>query len=209
MRGMKSKKYYAYFLLGKINLPLRRQGICDSWEECKRIVSGREARYQSFKTKQEAEEWLRAGALYETRLEVKMEPGIYFDAGTGRGKGVEVSVTDENGKDLLQGILAKKFINKFGKHLVRGKATNNYGELLACKFALQISGRVGIKRVFGDSKLIIDFWSKGYFKKDKLSKKTVSLILEVVKLRRQFEKEGGGITRVSGNDNPADLGFHK
>ena len=37
-----------------------------------------------------------------------LEPGIYFDAGTGRGAGVEISVTDEQGKNLLHKALAQK-----------------------------------------------------------------------------------------------------
>ena len=204
---MPSKKFYAYFLLG---LPGQggEQGICENWAECEKKVKGvRDARFQSFKIKEEAEKWLAAGAEYKKRISAELKPGIYFDAGTGRGKGVEISVTDENGKDLLDKILPKKKLNKYHKHLVSG-VTNNYGELLACNYALQLALKSKIKRVFGDSKLVVDFWSRGFFKKDKLNKKTIDLIGEVSVSRRRFEKSGGEILRVSGDDNPADLGFH-
>lgn len=199
---MKSKKHYAYFLSGK------ERGVCDSWEKCRKIVFGKNARFRSFDTREEAEKWLVAGAEYEKRIPAEIKPGIYFDAGTGRGQGVEISITDENGNDLLYGVLAKKFINRFGKHLIRGKVTNNYGELLACKYALRLALKDKAGKIFGDSKLVIDYWSKGFVKKNNLSIKTIALVKEVVRLRKKFEKIGGEIIYISGGDNPADLGFH-
>jgi ribonuclease HI len=139
-----------------------------------------------------------------------LETGIYFDAGTGRGNGVEISVTDERGTDLLGYVLAKKLINRHGKHKVRGRAvTNNYGELLACKYALQLALKRGAKKIFGDSRLVVDFWSLGIVKRKELPERTVRLADEVVKLRREFEVNGGVVIHISGDDNPADLGFHR
>ena len=116
---MAAKKYYAY------RLASGKEGICDNWKDCEKIVSGRDARFRGFPSLSEAQNWLNAGAKYESRsgasfkLKVKkeLESGIYFDAGTGRGKGVEISVTDEQGKDLLHKVLIKKKINRHGKHL--------------------------------------------------------------------------------------------
>jgi hypothetical protein len=65
-----------------------------------------------------------------------------------------------------------------------------------------------IKNIFGDSKLILDYWSKGFIKKD-MAEETISLANEVKKLRYVFEKEGGEIEHISGGSNPADLGFHR
>jgi len=65
------------------------------------------------------------------------------------------------------------------------------------------------QKIFGDSKLIIDYWSKGYIKNDNNDSETIALVREVGKLRRQFEDRGGRIIRISGGANPADLGFHK
>jgi ribonuclease HI len=199
-----TKKYYAYFFSEN------KKGICESWVECEKIVKGKDARYRSFKTRGEAERWLDAGAEYEKRLPAQLETGIYFDAGTGRGNGVEISVTDERGTDLLGYVLAKKLINRHGKHKVRGRAvTNNYGELLACKYALQLALKRGAKKIFGDSRLVVDFWSLGIVKRKELPERTVRLADEVVKLRREFEMNDGAVIHISGDDNPADLGFHK
>src|SRR3989344_4910466 len=94
-RGKNMKqKIYAY------SVPRTgKQGIAESWKECEKIVKGEEnARFKGFKSRSDAEEWLRLGADYSVKK--KMPSGIYFDAGTGRGQGVEVSVTDEEGSDL-------------------------------------------------------------------------------------------------------------
>lgn len=198
---MTKKKYYAYSINGK-------NGITDSWPQCQKIVSGMvDAKYKGFETKDEAERWLNAGADYKVK-HMASEKGIYFDAGTGAGKGVEISVTDENGSTLLNKILKKKDINHRGKHLIIKDVTNNFGELLACKYALEIALKENIKMIFGDSKLILDYWSKGYIKKT-LNKETIDLSNEVKKLRYEFENKNGKIEHVSGGSNPADLGFHK
>lgn len=224
---MKSKKYYAY------RLASGAEGICDNWKDCEKIVSGKEARYRGFKTSAEAEEWLKLGAKYESKVKgsrfnrgfstmseqkskVDLIPGFYFDAGTGRGNGVEISVTDENGKNLLHKIMPKSKINKFGKHRLGKDFTNNYGELLACYHAIKLAMLDRFKkacpersrRVFGDSKLVIDYWSRGFIKRKELPVATVKLADKTAKLRKEFELVGGEILRISGDDNPADLGFH-
>lgn len=198
---MTKKKYYAY----SIN---EKNGITDSWPQCQKIVSGMvNAKYKGFETKDEAERWLNAGADYSLK-HTASEKGIYFDAGTGAGKGVEISVTDENGNNLLHKALGKKDIDQRGKHLITKKVTNNFGELLACKCALEIAIKENINKIFGDSKLILDYWSKGYIKKE-MPEETIDLANEVKKLRYAFEKKGGKLEHISGGSNPADLGFHK
>lgn len=202
-RPLKVGRVYAYIV------PRRKlKGIAESWNECEPIVSGQfGARYRGFKTLEEAEEWLRLGARYEIKSVKKLEKGIYFDAGTGRGSGVEISVTDERGKNLLHKALPKAGLNRFFKHEVGGEATNNYGELLACKYAIEIAMKEGVKKVFGDSSLIVDFWTKWRVKKN-VQEETFELAREVAGLRKKFEDTGGEVLRVSGDDNPADLGFH-
>jgi ribonuclease HI len=142
----------------------------------------------------------------------KIESGIYFDAGTGRGEGVEVSVTDENGKNLLHKVVAKSKLNAFGKYNVahhRGEATNNYGELLGLRYALEVAKKEKVKKIFGDSRLVIDHWSRWHIKRKELPAATVALADEVAKLRAAFEADGGTVSRISGGHNPADLGFHR
>lgn len=208
----KSKHYYAYLLRSG------ESDVVDNWKDCEKKVSGvYGARYKGFVSKSEAEAWLAAGAKYQisgkkrvvSSKKEDLQKGVYFDAGTGRGKGVEVSVTDEMGHDLLHKVLSSKDINKFGKHTVDKKVTNNYGELMACLYAMQIAMKSGIKKVFGDSKLVIDYWSKGFIKRDKVAEETVELAMAVAGLREEFEESGGAVARISGDHNPADLGFHK
>lgn len=206
----KKKKYYAYFVPGL--KPVR--GVTDSWAVCEKFASGKTgARFKAFENKASAEAWLSGGAMYETRAErprPKLGHGVYFDAGTGRGAGVEVSVTDEKGRNLLHKAIAPGELNKFGKHLLGdAAATNNYGELLALKYALQVARKEKIKNVFGDSKLVIEFWSQWRIKRKALPKETVALANEVSKLREAFEAAGGSVERVAGDYNPADLGFHR
>ncbi len=200
-----SKKYYVYVVPRE-----KKQGITDDWKECEKIVSGKpDARYRAFRTKDEAKAWLALGARYEVKRVKKLEAGIYFDAGTGRGDGVEVNVTDVSGKSLLHRAIAKKKLSRHGTHLPGNSATNNYGELLGLSYALKIAKKEGAKKIFGDSKLVIDFWSKWRIKRNDVPSETARLAAEVAKARTEFERRGGSVRHISGADNPADLGFHR
>lgn len=203
---MAKSKLYAF------RLPNGEQGIVTTWAACDKKVNGvAGARYRSFSDRPTATTWLSQGASYESKPKVprsKLKPGIYFDAGTGRGHGVEVSVTDERGRDLLFLILPANKINRYGKHRLPGGITNNYGELLGCLYALQIATRTGARAIFGDSKLVLDYWSQGAIRAKDLPPKTVQLAGEVATARRSFEADGGELKHISGAHNPADLGFH-
>jgi ribonuclease HI len=201
------KSHYAYRLADG------KQGITESWAACEKLVSGKmNARYRGFASREEAADWLGKGARYESRptlaLKTRLSSGVYFDAGTGRGDGVEASVTDERGRDLLHLVLPKRQVNRFGKQNISGNVTNNYGELLALSYALKIAEKLHTKKVFGDSNLVIKFWSRGVMKQKTLPPKTVQLIREVTKMRKDFEAVGGTVAYVPGSVNPADLGFH-
>ena len=203
--AVKGKKYYAYVVPRD-----KKRGVTDDWKTCERIVSGKEdARYKGFRTKDEAEAWLALGARYEVKRVKKLESGIYFDAGTGRGNGVEVNVTDESGKGLLHKVIAKKGLTRYATHLAGNSATNNYGELLGLSYALKIGKKEGVKKIFGDSKLVIDFWSKWRIKRNDVPPETAVLAAKVAKARAEFERRGGSVRHISGADNPADLGFHR
>jgi len=198
---MAKRKYYAYLVNGK-------KGIVDNWPECQEIVAGANgAKYKGFESEEAAEAWLNAGADYKIK-NIAVADGVYFDSGTGAGNGTEINVTDKNGKSLLHKIIAAEKINEKGHHWADEGTTNNFGELLACKYALQIAIKENIKKVFGDSKLVIEYWSKGHIKYE-VGEETVNLAQEVKILRQKFETLGGEIIRISGGGNPADLGFHK
>ena len=66
-----------------------------------------------------------------------------------------------------------------------------------------------IKKIFGDSKLVIEYWSQWRMKRKELPEETVALAAEVAKARKKFEESGGTVERISGDHNPADLGFHR
>ena len=198
---MAKKKFYAYKAGDE-------KGVADNWNECAGIVGGQSgAKYKSFESESEARRWLDAGADYAIK-HIALEPGIYFDAGTGGGNGVEISVTDSRGYGLLHRVLPEDELSARGHYLLERGRTNNFGELLACKYALQIALETGMEKIFGDSKLVLDFWSKGHIKKE-MDGETIALANEVAKLRKKFERQGGCLERISGGANPADLGFHK
>ena len=209
MNRMPKKKYYAYIIPHE-----GKSGITREWQECERIVSGKSsARFKTFRTEEDARRWLADGGEYRSRAELRMSlpPGIYFDAGTGRGLGyVEINVTDEKGGSLLDSVVPAIKISRYDTHVITRKgATNNYGELLACKYALEIALGRRISKVYGDSALVINHWSKGIMKEKKLPLSTRTLVKTVGRLRSQFEENGGSVIRISGDINPADLGFHR
>lgn len=218
---MSKKKFYAYYLLNE-----SEKGIVENWSECQKIVKGKSSRYKSFSSLYEAKEWLENGAEYEKNksskknkkkskdefLELIMKldkEAIYFDAGTGRGQGVEVRITDYDGSSLLNKIINESKINEFGNYFLSKDRTNNFGELVGMYAALQYAQKYSVKKICGDSKLVIDYWSNGYYNEKNLDKDTIELINKVKKLREEYEKDGGVIELVSGDFNPADLGFHK
>ena len=195
--------FYAYILSDK-------KGIVEDWESCKALVNGVSgAKFKKFKTLVEANAFINNG-------EIELENAIYFDAGTGRGRGVEVRVTDknknslipilrENRKDIIDFFLKKGWnINEFSNIELGNNYTNNFGELLGCYVALIIANIKGENKIFGDSNLVIAYWSKGICNIE--DKETLKLIEVVSKLRNNFN---GKIEHISGDINPADLGFHK
>ncbi len=198
---MARQKFYAYFIPKN-----EESGVTINWAECERKVKGVPgARYRSFNNREDAEAWIRSGADY---AKVKdYPPGVYFDAGTGRGYGVEVSVVNEKKENLLPLVLRRSKLNAFGKELLPQGVSNNYGELRALFYALKIAGKLGIKNIYGDSALVLNFWSKGIIRHERAAE-TIRLAKKVAALRRNFEENGGTLELISGAMNPADLGFH-
>ena len=208
----KNKKFYAYFIIDT-----SENGILENWSDCQKKVSGKKARYKSFKTFLEAEKWLNSGANYEKKEKTDLieqyseldRDAIYFDAGTGCGNGVEVRLTDFNGNSLLYKIMNEKNINEFGNYYVADTRTNNFGELVGIYTAFVYAKKYDTKVICGDSSLIIEYWSKGRYNSSNLENDTMELIKKVTLMRHEFEKKGGTIKKISGDVNPADLGFHK
>lgn len=190
-KEMKKKKMSFY----ACSLPDGRTGIAQSWDECLILINNvKGAKYKKFVNYDQAKFWLDNGADYKAKF-FHDKDGVYFDSGTGGDGKVKVRVTDKNGEDLVKDIF------------VKDNATNNFGELIACKYALKYALETGIKKVFGDSRLVIKFWSRG--RANILNSDTLVLIEEVKALREEFERNGGEIELISGDVNPADLGFHR
>ena len=208
----RNQKFYAYFIINT-----NENGILENWAKCQKKVSGKKARYKSFKSLLEAQEWLNSGANYEkkekkdlTKLYSELEQeAIYFDAGTGRGNGVEVRLTDFDGNSLLYKIMNEKNINEFGNYYVADTRTNNFGELVGIYTAFVYAKKYGTKIICGDSSLVIEYWTKGRYNSSNLESDTVELIKKTALMRNEFEKRGGTVKKISGDVNPADLGFHK
>ncbi len=199
--------FYAYYIEKD-----DEKGILESWDLCSQKIKGKKARYKKFKTQSEAKTWLDMGANYEKKVidkSVLIKDAIYFDAGTGRGIGVEVRLTDIDGNSLLDKIMPKDMVNEFGNYLVASNRTNNFGELTGIFIALKYAKKYGIDKICGDSDLIIKYWSKGHCNKDNLDDDTVELINKVKVMYAEYEKNGGKLYKVSGDINPSDLGFHK
>lgn len=208
-----SQKKYGYFLIDE-----KKSGIVDSWDECQEVTKGKKSRYKSFKTLSECKLWIESGCQYESKENKKQKivkirnnlaDGIYFDAGTGRGVGVEVRVTDKYGNSLINEDYHSFPINKHGNIFLGKNRTNNFGELLGLSMALDLALKSKVKNIFGDSNLVIQYWSNGHFNKASINDDTIKLIDYVVKRRKKYETCGGKVTHISGDINPADLGFHK
>lgn len=202
----KVNKIYACYYVDE-----NRGEIFYSWEKCQKKVKEKKSRYKSFKTYEEGAEWINKGGRYTNKNEVKknLPEGIYFDAGTGRGIGVEVRVTDKYGNSILSEVLSEEKINKFGNYHLSNGETNNLGELIGIYFALQIAMKKKVFNIYGDSFLVINYWSKGFIKRENVNEKTYDISMRVRKKREIFENLGGKIEHISGDFNPADLGFHK
>lgn len=201
-----------------VNLDTGEFGTTESWAECENKVKGKKGfRYKSFKNEIGAEEWLLAGAEYETKglnaknenkttIEIN-EEAIYFDAGTGGVKeGCEVRITNSKKESLLKEVVKDELINEKGNIHLKEK-TNNFGELLGFYFATTLALMKGIKLVCGDSKIVIDYWTEGNYSKG-LPEETINLIKDCVELKRKFLENGGNVMWISGNSNYADLGYH-
>lgn len=88
--------FYTYILSNK-------KGIVEDWESCKALVNGVSgAKFKKFKTLAEANAFINNDeSVFINNGSTELEEAIYFDSGTGRGRGVEVRVTDKNKNSLI------------------------------------------------------------------------------------------------------------
>ena len=195
--------FYAYYLV-----ETKETGIVDSWDKCSSIVNNKNAKFKKFKTEKLAQEWIDSGFKSDDNKNL-IKNAIYFDAGTGRGIGVEVRVTDVNKNSILNKVMPNNLINEWGNYLVRSDRTNNFGELTGAYSALKYALKYDVKDICGDSKLVIDYWLNLRYNPENINNDTIDLIHKTNKLYELFKSNGGRIHKISGDINPADLGFHK
>ena len=141
--------------------------------------------------------------------DLKAENGVvYFDSGASlqSGRATQCRVANEAKESLLPLVLGAGDLDEDGNLTLAGR-TNNYGELRALSLALEVARGLGAKEIRGDSELVIDYWSKGICKSKDAD--TLELSKEVTAARSAFEAGGGTVKWISGDLNPADLGYHK
>jgi DNA polymerase elongation subunit (family B)/ribonuclease HI len=137
------------------------------------------------------------------------------------------TVVDDRGRDLLmpaENAYAYEGMDSNIENLPMGttriivanfndvtKQNNNGAELLALVAALRIAlEQRNIKIINSDSALIVDYWSKNMVNKEtrnKMDPEKLIMIEECARLREIWEKTGGRIVKISGDDNLADPGF--
>lgn len=209
--GASKKKVYAFLVDGQ-------SGVTRSWAECEAHVMGRSARFKGFETEDAARAWLARGAPYDHKAAKKHDAqgalphdAVYFDSGTGRGQGTEIAVTGAEGAPVLHLVLPARALTPRGTHFLPAGSTNNRGELTACLCALKAARKLGVKKVCGDSALVLDYWSKGHVTAEKRAQDfdLYKLAQQTAAERRAFEKDGGRLIKIPGALNPADLGFHR
>lgn len=89
---------------------------------------------------------------------------------------------------------------------------NNGAELLALVVGLRIALHTACKCILSDSQLLVQYWSLDKVSpntKKKMDPLKYRYIKECYELRKKFEISGGKILKISGDDNIADLGYHK
>lgn len=134
------------------------------------------------------------------------------------------SVTNDLGEDQLKPeehpdlLIVNKKCPVGSRNVIIAKATdvqsqqNNYAELLAMVAGIRIGLEKGVKTIYSDSQLIVTYWSLGnvnpktWKAMDPKKQKYITLCSS---LRKAFESKGGKIVKISGDDNLADLGYHK
>jgi len=207
----------------------REIGIYLTWDECKSQVDGfKGALYKSFTSKQDALNYL--DQLNDIELIPDSTPkGIFCDGGCNSltqmyNNSAFGSIVDYLGRDLiltyidlfsdmeiilvnLPAGLRSVIVAKFNDCKTQ---QNNGAELLALIGAYRIAIRNShqINEIYCDSDLLVKYWSKKIKYNPDMDPRKVAYINELIKLRECAEKLGIRLTKISGDINRADLGFH-
>lgn len=167
----------------------------------------------------------------------KISKILHVDGGHGKYSGDEGwgRVTDDKGRDILvqfedidgikpyDGIKYRDVILPIGKSRILvskfsdvTSQQNNGAEMLALITGLNIACILNkkypgiITKICSDSDLMVKYWSINLKneKRRTMDPNKVKFIDVMISLRKQFEKLGGTIEKISGDDNSSDLGYH-
>ena len=218
----KMSKYYAV-KTGRIN------GIYTSWADCQKNVIGfKGAMFKSFSNIKDAEDYINEDiSQIENFTESLLTRKIYVDAGHNKETGDSswASIVNSNGDCLIREY--KSLFSEFELRdvIIKDKPRtiiiikigdliqqNNNGELIALISGLKLALNIGyINEIYSDSDLMVKYWSKklGNEQRLKFEPLKVQYIDELISLRKQFEAIGGNITKISGDFNLADIGYHR
>jgi len=155
---------------------------------------------------------------------------IYVDGGQNglSGKDAWARVVDNLGNDLLdkyRNLLSDMTLKDVNLPVAKctvivanftdvKKNQNNGAELLALIAGLRIAQHMpSVTKVATDSETVWKWWSVGHIgekSKGHMDAKKMGYIQECATLRKAFEQQKGKfVVQIPGNNNPADLGFHK
>lgn len=210
----------------------RTPGIYNTWSECQQQVNGYSgAIYKSFTSLDECNIYLGLGEIKPSDTSRDVDTifcdGCFNSVSSPDSWG---SVVDCQGVDLIEPnrhLLCDMKLET--KILPVGKRTviicnftdcrsqqNNGAELLSAVAGLRICmNSEKYKMLCTDSMLILNYWSK-YLKachtgeNSKMDKIKMAYILELISLRQNFElNRAGKLKFIPGDNNLADLGYHK
>lgn len=210
----------------------RIPGLYYKWDDCKlQILGFPNSVYRKFDNITDANNFINDLEI-KPQLNFNRERVIYVDGGHNRitGKNAFGSVVDGFGNDMLnyyRDLL--KDMELITVNLPKGIRTvivarfsdcesqqNNGAELLAAVAGLRIaiflcSNGYLINHVLSDSKLIVEWWCNKLKEERsiKMDPNKVRYIEELISLKSNFSLFQGSLTKISGNDNLADLGFHR
>jgi len=206
----------------------RVPGVYKTWTECKEQTDGFSgASFKKFSTREDADISFSGQVAESVPEKREDEFCIYVDGAHNKVTRDEAwgSVVDQNGKDLIEPykhllddmVLTTKNLPVGTRTLIIAKFNDvstqqiNGAELLSLIAGIRIAKEIKCLTVCSDSKLMTDYWSKRLKPESKLKMDPLksNWVEYLIKIRQNFEKIGGKIEKISGDDNPADLGFHK
>ena len=203
-------------------------GIFNTWSECNEKISGYKGSiFKKFNTREEASAFISDTPILETSF--NKDTVIYVDGGYNNftkpyaygcvvnGYGYDILlcvpelVSDLNIKRVTLPVGERNVVvSRFNDVSTQ---QNNGAELLATVIGMRlaihfIKNGIPVTHILSDSQLIVDYWSNKLNRTD-FDPLKIQYINELIELKRVFISLGGLLTKISGDVNKADIGFHR